>query len=80
MPNVDLHPYLRPSSERFHSCIEACVECWAACAVAGSEVVATAGALFIWRQHLPTERLDRTARTQPHGGGAHFGAAGFLCP
>lgn len=31
MPNVDLHPYLRPNVERFHACIEACVECWAAC-------------------------------------------------
>ena len=31
MPNVDLHPFIRPATERFHSCIEACVECWAAC-------------------------------------------------
>ncbi len=31
MSAIELQRYLRPSTERFHACIEACVECLVAC-------------------------------------------------
>lgn len=31
MPAIELGRYLRTAQERYHRCLEACIECWIAC-------------------------------------------------